>query len=327
MITRRQLLIGSLGLGASALTSCAPRPAEELSTTVFCFDTVCQLRGVMDQEVLDGAVALCERFEQLFSRTIEGSDVSRINAAGGEAIKVDEHTATLIARSREYSEASGGLFDITIGAVTELWDFKEGVVPAPEAIEQALTHVGWQKLQVQGNTVQLADRQARIDLGGIAKGYIADELIGLFSRRGVKSASVNLGGNVAVLGSKADGSPWNVGVRDPFDESGASVIAKIATNGGSVVTSGLYERSFERDGKRYWHILDPRTGYPVTSKIVSATLYTQRSLDGDGYTKPLFMMEPDEALSFAEEHAGAQALLVLEDGSTCVTEKNLYVIA
>ncbi|MBQ9620538.1 MAG: FAD:protein FMN transferase, partial [Atopobiaceae bacterium] len=102
MITRRQLLIGSLGLGAGALTSCAPRPAEELSTTVFCFDTVCQLRGVMNREVLDGAVALCERFEQLFSRTIATSDIARINDAGGEPVVVEPETADLISKALGY---------------------------------------------------------------------------------------------------------------------------------------------------------------------------------------------------------------------------------
>ena len=323
ILSRREAIHVGMGLClgplCTPLAGCAKSGAEQLSTTVFNFDTVCTIGGVMSQEVLDEACELCERFEQLFSRTIATSDVAHINAAGGEPIEVDPPTADLLQKALVYCEESDGLFDITIGAVSELWDFVEGVVPTDEAIARALEHVGWRNLQVEGTTVRLLDAKARIDLGGIAKGYIADALLDLFAERGVTSASVNLGGNVAVLGAKADGSPWNVGVRDPDDPSGASVIAKVRTTGGSVVTSGLYERSFETDGHRYWHILDPRTGYPVQTDLVSASIYSERSLDGDGYTKPLFMWGAEEALRRLEEKPELQALLVTSDGELLTT--------
>lgn len=333
-LTRRDALRAAVLAGTQwMLAGCTRGKSQnsrqtQASRTLFYFDTVCTLGGVMDDFVLDEAQDLCARYEQLFSRTISTSDIGRINAAKGEPVEVDPLTADLVGRALAYCEASGGLFDITIGAVSELWDFAEGVVPDERDIAAALPHVGWQNVQVRGNTITLADPLARIDLGGIAKGYIADGIVELFQSRGVTSAYVNLGGNVCVLGSKVDGSPWSVGVRDPWDEGGQNVVAKMAmpAAGGSMVTSGLYERSFERDGKRYWHILDPRTGYPVQTDVVSATVLSAASIDGDGYTKPLFMLGHDEALAFLQEREGLQGLLVLEDGSILTTKDSDFVL-
>lgn len=285
----------------------------QLQSTFFCFDTVCAVGGVMTQEQLDATVARCQGFEQTLSRTIVTSDVSRINAAQGVPVEVAPETAELITRALEYCAASGGLFDITIGAVSELWDFHEGVVPAPEAIEAALPHVGYERVAVGGATVTLTDPDARLDLGGIAKGYVSDVLLDELAEQGVESAYVNLGGNVKVLGAKPDGSPWKIGVRDPNAPEDERSIARVTLTGGSVVTSGLYERQFEQGGRRYWHILDPRTGYPVKSDLVSATIVSEHSIDGDGYTKPLFMWGSDEALAFLEDR-GLECLLVDSKG-------------
>ncbi len=319
MLSRRELLRIVAGVALAPLTGCVQASESQLSATVFNFDTVCTIGGTMPQEVLDEACALCETFEQLFSRTIATSDVGRINAAAGEAVEVDSRTADVIRKSLAYSEESDGLFDITIGSVSELWDFTEGVVPGEQAVAQALEHVGWQSVRVEGTTVRLLDPQTRIDLGGIAKGYIADALVDLLRARGVVSASINLGGNVVVIGAKPDGSPWGVGVRDPDDPGASSIIAKVRVTDGSVVTSGLYERSFERDGRRFWHILDPRTGYPAETDVVSATIYSERSIDGDGCTKPLFMWGADEALHRLERRPQLQALIVTKDGTIRTT--------
>lgn len=326
MLDRRQLIRAVVACCAAPLAGCAVAE-EQISATVFHFDTVCTIGGVMPQEVLDEACELCEVFEQLLSRTIATSDVGRINAAAGEAVEVDGRTAELVQAALGYCEESDGLFDITIGAVSELWDFSNAVVPSDAAIAEALGHVGWRNVRVEGTSVRLLDPMARIDLGGIAKGYIADAIVDLLCERGVTSASVNLGGNVVVLGAKPGGQPWNVGVRDPEDESGTSVVASIRTTGGSVVTSGLYERSFERDGRRYWHILDPRTGYPAQTDVVSATIYSQRSIDGDGTTKPLFMWGAQEALRRLEGRTDLQALLVTSDGSIHTTSNATFELS
>ena len=318
-----------LGAGALALLSGCTRAQKNEDKTIqssfFCFDTACVIGGVMPREVLDDVVTRCQGFEQTLSRTIATSDIGRVNASGGAPTKVEPETADLVQQALGYCQQSGGLFDITIGAVSELWDFHNAVVPSADAIAAALPHVGWEKVEVDTTscTVTLGDPDARLDLGGIAKGYVTDVVVDLLVEAGVQSAYVNLGGNVAVMGAKPDGSPWGVGVRDPNDESGEKSVAVVKTEGGSVVTSGLYERQFELDGKRYWHILDPRTGYPAESDIVSASLYTQRSLDGDGFTKPLFMLGLDAALAFLGER-GIDGLLIDVEGVLHMTEGSSF---
>lgn len=287
---------------------------EGIQHSFFCFDTTCVIGGMMPEEVLHDAVLRCTELEMLFSRTFDGSDISAINTAGGAPVEVAPETAELISKALDYCEASGGLFDITIGIVTSLWDFHEGIVPDKVLVDDALPHVDYHQVHVDGQTVTLDDPYGMLDLGGIAKGYVADILIDLLAEQGVESAYVNLGGNVKVLGAKPDGSPWQIGVRDPtLDAEDAKSVARIALKGGSVVTSGLYERQFELDGKRYWHILDPRTGYPVESDLVSVTIVSAESIDGDGYTKPPFMWGSDEALAFLEDR-GLECLLVDSKG-------------
>lgn len=323
MHTTRRGFLCALGLVAPALMACRRSPRSSsgmdggtLQRSFFCFDTACSLGGTVEQELLDALVERCQGFERALSRTIATSDVGRINAAAGAPVQVQPKTAELIARALDYARASDGLFDITIGAVTQLWDFRNEVVPTHDQVAAALAHVGYERVHVEGTTVTLGDPEARLDLGGIAKGYVADVLCDELEAQGITSAYVNLGGNVKVVGTKPDGSDWRVGVRDPSPgaESGASV-ARIALTGGSVVTSGLYERQFEKDGRSYWHILDPRTGYPVTSDLVSATIVSERSIDGDGYTKPLFMWGMERALSWAREHKDLDVLLIDQAGN------------
>jgi thiamine biosynthesis lipoprotein len=148
---------------------------------------------------------------------------------------------------------------------------------------------------------------------GIAKGYIADDLCRMLVESGCTSGVVNLGGNVKTVGTKPDGSEWHVGIQDPNDVTGA-VVAAVFSQDTSVVTSGLYERQFEKDGERYWHILDPKTGYPVQTDLVSATIISAASIDGDGYTKPLFMMGHDEALAWINNKDGIEGLVVDANG-------------
>ena len=318
-MTRRRFLAAALG-GAVALGGCA-RPtghgaAASLRKAFFCFDTPCEIGGVMEQALLDSLADRCAGFERSLSRTIAGSDVGRINAAGGEPVEVEAKTAEIIERSLAYSRASRGLFDVTIGSVTTLWNFKEGVAPTDAQIADALPHVDYRKLRVEGHAVRLEDPQAKIDLGGIAKGYVADVLVDALVDAGVTSAYVNLGGDVRVLGKKPDGSPWRVGVREPgTGEGDERSLARVELDGGSMVTSGLYERQFERDGKKYWHILDPRTGYPAQGDIVSATIVSERAIDGEGYTKPLFMMGVDEGLAWLAQQGELACLCVGKDDS------------
>lgn len=306
--------LAQTGSGASAVS------ADPLTATEFLFDTIITLTVYGSQEALDAAVERCRYFENTFSRTVEGSDVWRINEAAGQPVEVASETADLITQALGYCAASEGLFDITIGSVSTLWDFKEGVRPDDEAIAEAVKHIDYRGVTVAGSTVQLADPAAKIDLGGIAKGYIADDLKRLLAEQGVESACLNLGGNVAVLGAKPDGSPWNVGIQDP-NGAAQDVIAAVPCVDGSVVTSGLYERQFVQDGTLYYHILDPRTGYPVETDVVSSSLLTDSSTDGDAYATLLFLMGRDEALALVNGDECLEGLVVDDAGTVTLSSQ------
>ena len=288
--------------------------------TLFAFDTVVTLRCACAAEVMDRAVDRCAYFEEHFSRTREGSDVWNINHAGGASVSVAPETADLVEKALGYCERSEGLFDITIGAVSSLWDFKEGVKPSDDAIQEAVRHVDYRGVHMEGTSVTLDDPQAALDLGGAAKGYVADDLARLFRDGGCQSGVINLGGNAYVIGSKPDGSPWNVGVQDPNAPTNQAVIAKVACTDASVVTSGLYEREFMQEGVRYYHILDPKTGYPVQTDLVSSSVLTESSLDGDAFATWMFLLGSEAALSLAESISGLEALFVTDGGEMSMTQ-------
>ncbi|MEQ3362363.1 FAD:protein FMN transferase [Raoultibacter massiliensis] len=269
------------------------------------------------REGFSAAVERCRTFEYLLSRHLESSDVSRINAASGEKVPIAAETYRVLEASLRYCEASGGVFDITMGAVCRLWDFMEKTVPDQASLIQALAHVNWRALKLasteNGFLAQLDDPAASIDVGGTAKGFIADDLRALLAGQGFSNAIINLGGNVVTFGSKPDGKPWTIGIRNPADPS--TLIGAVPIRQGSVVTSGLYERCFEKDGIHYHHILDPATGYPVATDIASATIVSANSIDGDGYSTTVFALGSQGAIDFAERTPGIEALLILDDGT------------
>ena len=253
---------------------------SELGSVTFrAFDTVCAVSADVDAAALREIEALCARYELLLSRFNPESRLSALNAAAGEWVDVGNELATVLRVALGYCERTDGLFDITMGDVCRLWDFKRGVVPDDAAIAEALAHVDWRNVQVEGTQARIIDPQTTIDLGGMAKGYIADRVIDLLKQCGATSGVINLGGNVACLGSKPDGSAWNVGLRAPVPSGGslqAASFASVPVRGKSVVTSGVYERSFVRDGRVLHHILDPRTGKPAETDVLSATVIADK---------------------------------------------------
>ena len=244
------------------------------------FDTLVniQIYGTKDETVIKDCLALCEGYEKKFSRTIEDSEVSKINRAEGQWVEVSEETIEILEYALEYSEMTEGVFDITIAPLTEVWNVKEntGELPSEEEIEEALAHVDYRNIEIDGNRVRLKDKEAKIDLGGIAKGYIADKLKEFMAERGVKNAMINLGGNIAVIGGKKDGRDWNIGIQKPFGERN-EVIGSVLIRDKTVVSSGIYERYFEYEGEIYHHILDTATGRPAESVcfIIHFTSHSQ----------------------------------------------------
>lgn len=316
-------LAGALGLAGCARTTGAGRAdAEPVTGSTFAFDTYCTFTVYGDDAAPAKLARACARYDALFDLYDEDSDIARVNAAGGAPVRVDPDTVALVSRGLELSAESDGRFDITIGAVSTLWDFAAGVRPTDSSIADALGHVDWRAVHVDedASTIRLDDAEAKLDLGGIAKGFIADRLLELLeTETDAVAAVLSLGGNVAFFGTKPDGGPWDAGVRDVDDPGGSRILGTAHIDGGSLVTSGLYERTFELDGETYWHILDPRTGMPVETDVASVTVLCPSSTVADALSTTLFIAGSFEGARIAARHDGTEAYFVLRDGSSAET--------
>ena len=277
------------------------------------------------EAAIDEAFDLCRDLESRISRTREDSDISRINNAGGEWVDVSEETCELIQKGVEYSELSGGAFDITVGGLTEQWDFhadeSEAKLPDEEALAEAAKHVGYKSIETDGSKVRLTDPAAKLDLGGIAKGYIGDRMTEALESRGVVSAVINLGGNVICVGGKTDTDDFVIGVETPFSDR-TEIIGKINARDKTLVTSGVYERRIEVDGKTYHHILDTKTGWPVQTDLDAVTLTADkgRSGDIDALSTICLIKGSAEGKKFIEGLEGVEGVFVMSDGSVLTTE-------
>ena len=301
---------------------CAEKQADEqISRTRLLLDTLCTITAFGDFEsgelesIIDDAFDYIEELEALFSITLDGSDVWRINHAGGEPVAVDERTIEVIKAGLEFGEISDGMFDITIGRASRLWDFSgEPRVPFEAELEEALATVDFRQVIIDGNTVQLKNSDARIDLGAIAKGYMAYKTGEFLAGRGVSGALVDLGGDVVAVGNRQDGNPWRIALREPF--GGADDwLGVIEVSWASVMASGTYERQFEIDGVRYHHILDPNTGKPVISDVISATVITETGMVGEGLSTLAVLLGSEKVSELFEGFQGFMgAVLVLENG-------------
>lgn len=315
------LLLFSLS-GCSALHS-YKEANTVISDTGFYFDTVVKITlcGTSDTSVLEDCFREMAQYEALLSRTRKDSDIWKINHSCGKSVEVSDTTAELLRLALHYSELSGGVFDPTIASVVSLWNFTdnlEKIIPEAAAIEEALAHVNYKAIQTEGNTVTLLDPDASIDLGGIAKGYIADQLKTFLINKGITEALINLGGNNLALGTKPDGQPWKIGIQEPFGEA-SDLAAVLSVNGQSVVTSGSYERCFEKDGQIYHHILDTSTGFPVWNHLTGVTILSDSSADGDALSTTCFALGLDEGRTLIESLPGIEALFITDDGSIYTT--------
>lgn len=286
-------------------TGCGEK--EPPSKTDFCLDTSCEITLYDDMDaaeaetILNDAFGEIRRYEQLLSKTMEGSDIDSINHAGGEWTAVSGEAAEVIQMANTVSHQSGGAFDITIGVITDLWDFKSETpqVPEDEAIREALPTVDYRKIAIDGERIRLTDENARIDLGGVAKGYIADRTADFMKQQGVDSAVINLGGNVVAIGQKEEGMPWKIGIERPFTDR-TEIIGTIQVTDATVVTSGIYERNFKQDGMLYHHILDPATGYPAKTDLEAVTITAAKGNSGfcDAVSTACLVLGKEKALAF-----------------------------
>ena len=310
----------STGLLPTAIAAETPDPNKKTTGIGFYFDTVVSLslwgapEGLMDE-----IWAACARYEQLLSKTIDASDVSRINNAMGQTVTVDPETWEILRRAKEISAQTGGAFSITIAPVTALWSFTDTVtnmVPTDEARLKMLPLVDDQKIALGENNTVTLPAGMEIDLGGIAKGYIADKVADII-REKAYAGIVSLGGNVYTVGKKPDGSAFSVGIKDPHNPAASKAI--IYTGDGTVVTSGTYERGFSFGGVRYHHILDPKTGWPSQSDLVSATFVMDSSMTADALATVCIVIGSEKSLALAKE-LQLDAMFIDKDGQAFFTE-------
>ncbi len=310
-----------------AQTGCSGKTVSAVSETGYYFDTVCQI-DVYDMEnmsdeaagkLIDEAFNLCGEFDSLLSRTKPGSDVYKINNAGGKPVECDERTIEVIEKGIEYGDLSGGKFDITMGRLSDLWQFDsvEPVLPSASDITKALTTVDYTGIKIDGNTVILENPEAHLDLGGIAKGYIADKVSQFLRDKGVTSAIVNLGGNIEVIGYKDadEKTPFNIGIKKPYGDDG-EIVGSVKLHDATIVTSGIYERFHEIDGKKYHHILDKNTGYPAETDVDSVSIVSSagRSVDCDGLSTICLILGVEKGLEFIESMDNVEAIFVDSEG-------------
>ena len=304
-------------LTSVCLTACSTPPkSEKTSITGIYFDTIIQIDvWGADSSTMEGCKELCQKYENLLSSQIDTSEISKINNSEGAPVTVSDETVEVLQKGIYYSELSRGKFDIAIAPVSELWNFRdneESLLPEKAALENACTHVNYQNIQIEGNTVTLTDPQTQIDLGGIAKGYIADRLKEYLLSEGVEHALINLGGNTLAVGTKYDGSPFRIGIQKPFSEKN-EVITAVEITDRSVVSSGIYQRYFEKDGRIYHHILNPDTGYPYENNLLQVTIISDQSVDGDALSTCCFALGLEEGSKLIESLDNVQAIFITND--------------
>lgn len=303
--------------GLLLLTGCGTVPKN--TSTVYAMDTLMTLTvyGKNREAAEVSGVREIHRLDMLLSTTLEGSDIYRINREGSTV--VSRETGLLLQRALEIAQMTGGDFDPTVYPLMRAWGFAseegEHSYRVPDNMESLLSLVGYEKLRLQELTQgeQAGAFQATLpvagasglDLGGIAKGYTSQRVLEVIQAAGADTAVISLGGNVGVMGTKPDGSPWTVAIRDPEGEE-SDYMATLSLEGQTqpryVVTSGGYERYFEAEGVRYHHILDPKTGYPADSDLLSVTIVAQDGTLADGLSTALFVKGFEEAVAFWQAH-------------------------
>lgn len=285
------------------------------------FDTVNVIDAYAPRELLEEAMETCGYYHRLLSKSEKTSDIWRINHAQGKPVPVSEHTMRILESGQKVYEASGGAFNLTVGAVTSLWNFKaeKPELPKPEAIRLALGKMDAGRIVLEKDRV-IVPAGMEVDVGGIAKGYIADRVAEFLRERGVTSGLVNFGGNVIAIGTKPEGEPWMIGLQKPDGVTGRDFWAAFPCTDETAVTSGTYERGFTLNGVRYHHLLDPRTGWPVQNEVETVTLIGRSSLMADAVSTACFVLGPERGIPLAG-HFDMKVIYRLKDGRVLLSEE------
>ena len=292
---------------------------EPIKKTNFCLDTICTIEiDNMDKKqgeiLINQAFDRCEELEGLLSKTRKESEIYKINHSHGKTIRVSKDTMAVLKCALKVSEETGGLFDLTMGRLTNLWDFtgENIIIPKQEKIDKALETVGYKQVKIRGNTVRITNPDTWIDLGGIAKGYIARELALFLQKKGVDSGLINLGGDMIAIGGQGIfNGKWPIGIERPFTQR-QEIIGKVSIKNETLLTSGTYERCFEEKGKSYHHILNPKTGYPAATDILSFTVKStiENGPYCDGYATAGILLGSQQAKDFLDDKPEYQFAMI-----------------
>lgn len=333
MNSKKRILLTMLLIIILSITGCTKESNGPISRTEFLMDTVMTVK-IFDKpqdKILDEVFSRLEDIENKMSYTIETSDVSKINQnAGIKPIKVSQETYNVIKEAIYFAELSSGAYDPTIGPLVELWNVKteehpRESIPSITEINEKKKLVNYKNLELlEDNQVYLKEKNMKINLGSIVKGYAADEVRKVLIKNGVNSAIIDLGGNVFAHGAKAEDTPWTIGLQNPLEYTG-SYLGTLRVKDKSIVTSGDYERYFIYQDKRYHHILDTNTGYPTENEITGVSIISDKSIDGDAFSTTLFVLGLEKGMELAKSIDNIDAIFVTKDGTVYVPSELLSV--
>jgi thiamine biosynthesis lipoprotein len=320
--------VAAVAAGAVLMTACTSfgTSAEPVSRQVIAMTTVMNLKayGKNAEKGLDDSENEINRLDKLLSVGSSSSAVSKLNAGGGGTVNAD--IDTLLKKSLSVYKSTGGAFDITVYPLMKLWGFTEVYnendeldqnkprdIPTASEIQAQLANVGADRITYDAASKTLTlPAGTQIDFGGIAKGYTSQRIVDIMKKDGVTAGNIELGGNVQVFGKKPDGLPWTIGLTDPNKTSRTMGVLTL-TKGRAVVTSGGYERYITgKDGKRYHHILDPKTGYPANGGIKSVTIVCKDGTTADALSTAMFVLGKEKAIDYWRHHAGTFQMILMD---------------
>ncbi|MGL5348631.1 MAG: FAD:protein FMN transferase [Peptostreptococcaceae bacterium] len=319
MLTAVVLMLGIIGCSKE-------EPSIPTTRTELIMGTVVKVTLYENgsEEILDKVFNRVKEIESLVSINKDDTELDELNEnAGIKPIKLSDTSLEIIEKALHYSELSNGKYDLTIGPLVKLWSIglPEAKVPTQDEIDETIKNIDYSKVKINKDTkeVFLPEKGMLLDLGSIAKGYAADEIVRILNEENIDSAIIDLGGNIYALGLKEGNKNWRIGIQNPFDKRG-NIVGALEVSNKTVVTSGIYERYIEQDGVKYHHILNPSTGYPYETEIAGVSIISDKSIDGDALSTLIFTKGLEEGLAFVENIEGVEAVFVTNDKHVYTTK-------
>lgn len=309
----------------TSLISCG-KQEKVYTKDAFLMGTIINLKyyGENGEKALDESIKRIEDIENSMSLTLKDSDINKINKEAHEkSVKLNDDIYNVVKRALYYSKLSDGSLDVSVRPVDKLWAIgtENERVPDKVEIQNNLKYVGYKDIELHEDDKSILFKKdnMEIDLGAIAKGYTADALVEILKKHNIERALINLGGNLYVYGGRENGEPLNIGIQDPKKDKG-EYFATLKVKNKSVVTSGNYERYFEKDGKRYHHIIDPKTGYPAENGLISTTIISDKSMDGDALSTATYVLGLEKSMKLINSLENVEAVFVTGDKKVYTTK-------